>query len=79
MSRSVKKMPILGMSAGSQKRFRQQEHQRERTLVRSLLNKSEYVNLPSPKQFGDEWVSPRDGKMWCGRCSLQELKKWMRK
>ena len=90
MSRSFRKTPIMGISGGNscQKYFKKQEHSRERTLVHQQLNKLD-CDLPSPKQFGNEWDSPRDGKMWFGNCKYkqaslfinwpEEYKKWMRK
>ncbi len=76
----------MGITGGSsvQKKFKQQEHKRERKLVKQSLE-----NPPHPKQFGNEWDSPRDGKLWFGNCKYkqagldinwpEEYKKWMRK
>lgn len=68
----------MGVSGGndSQKKFKKQEHKRERRAV----NQSENKEI-SPKKFGNEWDSPRDGKTWFGRCKNWPLEynKWMRK
>lgn len=47
--------------ADTEKDFKQQEHQRERTRVRDAL-KTEKEILPHPKEFGDPRNSPKDGK-----------------
>lgn len=70
----------MGNAGGSsaQKKFKQQEHQRERTAVRCLINSEEH-EMPSQKKFGNEWDSPRDGKMWFGNCKErwpEEYIKW---
>jgi len=66
MSRSRKKTPISGWGCSrSNKKFKQQEHRRERRAVEvSLLVGEE--EMPHPKRYGNEWASPRDGKMWFG-------------
>lgn len=62
MSRSRKKKPITGMTlAESEKKFKQQEHQRERAAVRTALAADKEV-LPHPKEYGDPWDGPKDGK-----------------
>jgi hypothetical protein len=62
MSRSRKKVPITGITcAETDKPFKQQEHQRERSRVRDAL-KTEKELLPDPKQFGNPWAAPKDGK-----------------
>lgn len=43
-----------------QKKFKQLEHRRERRAVKQCDFLSEV--FPHPKQFGNEWDSPRDGK-----------------
>ena len=63
MSRSRKKKPITGITlAESDKEFKRQEHQRERSRVRDALKTDKEV-LPHPKEFGDPWDSPKDGKI----------------
>lgn len=68
MSRSKRKNPIMGWAGGTtaQKAFKKQEHQRERSIVKDLLKVGNYDILPHPKQFGNEWDSPRDGKGYFG-------------
>jgi hypothetical protein len=62
MSRSRKKHPITGITtAETDKPFKQQEHQRERSAVRDAL-KTEKEVLPSPREFGDPCKSMKDGK-----------------
>lgn len=62
MSRSRKKKPITGITcAETEKEFKQQEHSRERAHVRDALKTDKEV-LPHPKQFGDPWHGPKDGK-----------------
>lgn len=89
MSRSRRKTPIMGITGNNstQKKFKQKEHKRERKLVnqKDLL----IEECPNPKEFGNEWASPRDGKAWFGNCKYLkadkyinwplEYKKWMRK
>lgn len=80
-------MAVTGQRT-SNKEFKQQEHQRERCLVNTTL-KSEREPVINHKKFGNEWASPRDGKMWFGNCKYRipgdridwpsEYKKWMRK
>ena len=67
MSRSRKKRPIAGITtAETEKEFKQQEHQRERARVRTALANfdDEEKVLPHPKQFGDPWNGPKDGKRY---------------
>lgn len=63
MSRSRKKHPITGTTcAETEKKFKQQEHSRERARVRDAL-KTEKEILPHAKEFGDPWDGPKDGKL----------------
>lgn len=70
MSRSRKKRPITGITkADTEKEFKQQEHQRERANIRTVLSAydGEGDVLPHPKQFGNPWSAPKDGKRdWTG-------------
>lgn len=66
MSRSRKKVPVAGITtAETEKEFKQQEHQRERARIRTALANFDEDGelLPHPKQFGDPWDGPKDGKM----------------
>lgn len=66
MSRSRRKTPISGWAcSASNKVFKKNEHRRERRLVNVLLHIGEET-MPHHKKFGNEWDSPRDGKMWFG-------------
>jgi len=62
MSRSRKKHPVTGMTTSeTEKEFKQQEHQRERSAVRDALNSDKEI-LPHPKEYGNPWSGPKDGK-----------------
>ncbi len=75
MSRSRKKHPGGGVAvASSDKRYKQFEHRRERTAVRSILRLGG-EDLPAPKRFGDPWSSPKDGKQYW----VDHNAAWMRK
>lgn len=65
MSRSRKKYPITGMTGSeTEKEFKQQEHQRERSAVRDAL-RTEKDLLPHTKEYGNPWSGPKDGKrLW---------------
>jgi gamma-glutamylcysteine synthetase len=64
MSRSRRHTPICGITyARSNKEFKVIEHGRERAEVRAALA-GDVVDTLHPKQFGNEWASPRDGKRW---------------
>ena len=66
MSRSRKKTPISGMAGGaSNKEFKKKEHRRERRQVNVMLLKGKLV-VPNRQKYGNEWASPRDGKMYFG-------------
>lgn len=73
MSRSYKHTPISSWcSTAGQKKFKQQEHRAERKHVKQKLQQQQPDKINHPKEYGNEWSSPRDGKWWCG------LKKWMK-
>lgn len=67
MSRSRRHTPISGIcgTRESNKQFKVQEHRRERRAVKQRLQ-VEQEEMPHPKEYGNEWDSPRDGKMWFG-------------
>lgn len=81
MSKSYRKTPIMGICGGGmQKRFKQYEHRAERSTIKIKLKMEDYDNLPHPKTYGNEWASPRDGKMWFGNLfDHDDYVKWMRK
>ena len=68
MSKSKRKTPISAVTGcDGNKQFKQQEHRRERRTVRMQLQAGrEDWELPHTKKYGNEWDSPRDGKMWFG-------------
>ena len=71
----------MGIAGGStaQKKFKQKEHRKERRAVNQAKT---LENIPHPKEYGNEWSSPRDGKMWFGNCKRtwpEDYPKWMRK
>jgi hypothetical protein len=77
MARSRKKTPISGVTCStSNKEFKQQEHRRERRIVHQKLLMEHYEDLPHIKQFGNEWASPRDGKMWFGDLKDRVQAQW---
>jgi hypothetical protein len=62
MSRSRKKRPVTGITKSeTEKEFKQQEHSRERAAVRDAL-KTDKELLPHPKEYGNPWKGPKDGK-----------------
>lgn len=85
MGKSIKKNPSGGNgSSKTQKKFKVYEHKAERKLVKQLLRKDLYEILPHPKEYGNEWASPRDGKQWFKMPkiisdSYELWQRWMRK
>lgn len=76
MSRSKKKHPGggIGRTCG-QHSFKKKESRAKRKEVRTLMALGKYDVLPHEKEYGNEWASPRDGKVyWIGSDA-----KWMRK
>ncbi len=69
MSRSHKKRPFYGLAGsrtGIQKWFRSSENRAKRKKVRQILTKALLgydVIMPHEKEYGNEWASPRDGKV----------------
>ena len=68
MSRSYKRNAITGHTmAESDKPYKIQEHKRERARVRTALNSCDdfdELSLPDPKEFGNEYNAPKDGKQY---------------
>lgn len=66
MSDSYRKTPIFGhTTAESDKRFKTQEHRRERRSVRALIRAG--GDAPDSREFGNPWASEKDGKTyWLG-------------
>lgn len=78
MSRSRKKHPITGITgAETEKEFKQQEHQRERARVRTVLANFDADGevLPDSREFGDPWNGPKDGKRVWKRNTRKALQK----
>lgn len=77
MSRSYKKNPAGGIASScGQKHFKQSEHRAERKKVNQLLKKGKEL-LPHPKEYGNEWASPRDGKQWWNKPLGTRIKEWL--
>lgn len=75
MTRSRRKTPIFGNAmADSEKDFKQQEHQRERSAVRDAL-KVDDTAIPAPKKFGSPWAGPKDGKHFWKRAKEKDMRK----
>lgn len=74
MSKSKRKTPIGGMAccgSDAQKKFRSQENRAQRRFVRVCLQidpleGQKLLTHYHPKQYGNEWASPRDGKQYWG-------------
>lgn len=77
MSRSYRHFPVIGMTGkGSEKTYKALAHRSERRAVRALLWKYLCGDcLPHPKEFGNPWGGPKDGKQWL----RNKNSKWMRK
>jgi len=78
MSRSYKKTKIFSYcKSETQKRFKVSEHQAERSNVRIKLKTcKDYDNLVfSPKEYGNEWASPRDGKHYWENATKKDMRK----
>lgn len=76
VSRSRRKTPIIGFAGDTDKPFKVQEHQKQRSKVKVLLKSDPEADLPDEKEFGDPWDSMKDGKQWL----REEIRdKYMRK
>ena len=59
MSRSRRKTPIIAMSCReTEKQFKKQEHGKFRAKVRSVDLEAD------PREFGNPWAGPKDGKQY---------------
>lgn len=76
MSRSKKKNPGGGIGSSLyQHQYKKSESRAARRRVRSILCTGDYDKAPHPKEYGNEWASPRDGKQyWVNHDAA-----WMRK
>lgn len=79
MSRSYRHTQIFSnCSTGAQKRFKRYEHHAERTNVKIALKTCKDYDrllLPSPKEYGNEWASPRDGKHFWKNPGEKDMRK----
>lgn len=77
MSRSKRKTPIVGVTTmPSDKPFKKQEHQRERSAVKAKLKHTvDGDSLPPSKAFGDPWKGEKDGKQYLPDGERKDLKK----
>lgn len=72
MTRSRKKLPIVGITtAKTDKPFKQREHRRERAAARNAL--AARADMPHAKQFGDASDGDKDGKQY--RPDLPEVRR----
>lgn len=83
MTRSRRKTPIFGITtAESEKNFKAQEHQRERSAVRDVINgfivhdpSEEDATIPAPKKFGNPWAGPKDGRRFWKNAKEKDMRK----
>lgn len=77
MSRSRRRTPITGMTTEpSDKPGKVLAHRAARRLVRQTLHETgDGDALPHPKQHGDPWLMPKDGKHWHGKRYPELLRK----
>lgn len=77
MSRSYRRTPIIGnCNSKVQHEFKKKEHRSERRRVKVCLQMN--FECPHPKEYGNEWSSPRDGKHLLSDPN-DDNRKWMRK
>lgn len=48
--------------ADSEKEYKEGEHRRERRAVKVAVRQGD--ETPDPKEFGDPWKGPKDGKQY---------------
>ncbi len=74
MSRSRRRTPIFAMTtATSEKMFKAFEHRRERRAVRVSIHGDQ--EPPAPKEFGNPWRGPKDGKRYWQRATAKDMRK----
>lgn len=79
MSRSVKKYPGYSpCSTKGQKKYKKAEHKSERRTIKTKLSSNKEL-LPHPKEYGNEWTSPRDGKCYANKQLIKDFPKILRK
>lgn len=63
MTRSRKKIPIVGMTtAESDKPYKERENRRQRRVVKVAIRVGD--DPPPEKKFADPWRSEKDGKQY---------------
>lgn len=79
MSRSYWHTPIAGVAGhrGSNKPYRSYENRAKRRRVQQLLIMHQFEKLPHEAEYGNEWCSPRDGKMYFGELAKESYKCWV--
>jgi hypothetical protein len=74
MSRSRWRTKIFGItSTRSEKQYKAAQHRSERRAVRIALRQRR--KLPQPKEFGNPWNGPRDGKMYWPHATDRDMRK----
>jgi hypothetical protein len=74
MSRSRRRSKVFGITtAKSEKQYKATEHRRERRAVRIALREDR--KLPEPKEFGNPWNGPRDGKWYWPHATDRDMRK----
>lgn len=79
MARSRRKTPISAWCEsrpGTNKWWQRTSHKRNRAHLRMSLITEQWERMPVNKQYGDEWSSPRDGKMWFGNLMNNKIYNW---
>ena len=77
MSRSRKHTPIMSWAiCRSCKQWRTQENQLYRAYVRDMMAHELYDDIQGfCGKFGNEWDSPRDGKVWWKTTTWKDMRK----
>jgi hypothetical protein len=74
MSGSRRKLPIFGHTTSStEKWFKRQE--RKALRRRQKVCDQEGRQEPHPKEYGDPWCGPKDGKSWWGKATARDMGK----
>lgn len=82
MGKSYKHTPIGSVTAkraGVMKKWKLKSRKALRRFVNTVLHLQEWIKVPHPKEYGNEWDSPRDGKSWYGYLEPHEITKENRK
>lgn len=66
MSKSFRHTPITSVCGNSNKPFKRYENRRARRKTKHLIIQGADI-YPIKHDYGNEWDSPRDGKMYCGK------------